>query len=304
MRPVHIAIARAAGIPDEFRGDDDLVASLLRQLGAQVDLSAWSAEDVDWDKFDLVAIRSTWDYSQDQPRFVKWCAEIGDRLENDAGLVVWNSDKHYMMDLAIARIPTVPTRYVGPSDPYPEFVGEFVVKPTVSAGGKSTGRFGPSSHSSAIELIDEITASGGVAMIQPYQAAVATSGETAVVVIDGSVSHVLRKGEILQPDEVAPVSDDWLGVAKAMYEPDLVQRSEARPEELELTEGIMGWIETRFGTVPVACRVDMVRGADGRSIILELEAVEPYLYLALAPEAAVRLARVIFERAQARRARS
>jgi hypothetical protein len=124
---------------------------------------------------------------------------------NDPALLVWNCDKHYLADLASAGIPTVPTSFVSPGEPLRPLVGEVVVKPTVSAGARDTGRFGPNAYPGARALIARVHASGRTAMVQPYLASVERVGETAVVIVDGRVSHVLRKRAVLRPDEVAPV---------------------------------------------------------------------------------------------------
>ena len=296
---VDIAIATLADMPDEFRGDDERVASLLRRKGATVATVPWTA-DFAWEDFDLVVVRSTWDYSSDRPRFVKWCSRVGDKLENQSDLIIWNSDKRYVDDLIAAGVPTVPTSFVGATDSVPPIDGEVVIKPTVSAGGRNTGRFGPSSKEAAFNLIDRITQDGGEAMIQPYLSNVETKGEKAVVFIDGEISHVLRKGGILQPDEVAPIRSGGLGVAEAMFDPDLVMSARADPAEMDLARGVLDWIGRRFNTVPLTCRVDMIEDDAGDPIVLEVEAVEPYLYLDFAPTAAEILSNAILARAAVR----
>ena len=136
-------------------------------------------------------------------------------------------------------------------------------------------------------------------MIQPYLQSVEGSGETAVVMVDGEVSHILRKGSMLRPDEVAPVRlDDELGVAEAMYDPELVLASSAAADELELARQVIDEVRRRFATTPLYARVDMLRDADGDPVVLELEAVEPNLYFDQAPGAAERLADAIVDRAE------
>jgi hypothetical protein len=154
-----------------------------------------------------------------------------------------------------------------------------VVKPTVSAGARDTGRFGEPAHDLARRLVERIHASGRTVMIQPYQHAVDTGGETAVVLVDGVVSHVLRKRAVLRADEVAPLREDGLGAAEAMYDPDLVTAGEATDTELRLAARILESVVDRFRYVPLYARVDMVAGVDGAPLLMELEAVEPNLYL-------------------------
>ena len=102
-----------------------------------------------------------------------------------------------------------------------------MVKPTISAGARDTGRFGPDSAEQGLDLVARITDGGGTAMIQRFLPSVETAGETAVVMIAGEVSHVLRKSPVLRADEIAPTREDELRVAESMYDPDLVVRDSA-----------------------------------------------------------------------------
>lgn len=292
---VHVAIATAAALPPELDDDHRLVAALADR-GCTADRVAWDAPEVTWQDFDAVVVRSTWDYSDRHDAFLAWAAGVGERLHNSPAVVRWNSDKTYLRDLAAAGVPVVPTTYVAPGDPLPELRGEIVVKPTVSAGAKDTGRFGPATHGLARQLVTRINASARTAMVQPYQGAVDTAGETAVVVIDGTVSHVLHKRAVLRPDEVAPVRDDGLGAAEAMYDPGLVTAGRAGDAELRLAEDVVAAVHDRFGYLPLYARVDMVAGDDGAPLVMELEAVEPRLYHELAPGTVERLADAVVGR--------
>ncbi len=167
------------------------------------------------------------------------------------------------------------------------------MKPTVSAGGRHTGRFGLEAHGEARALVEEIVDGGRGAMVQPYLGAVDSAGETALVHIAGEFAHALRKRAVLAPDEVAPVRDDPLGAAEAMYDPELVRASESTAAEREVAAEILGWVSERFGEPPLYARVDLVPGADGEPVLMELEVVEPCLYLHESPATAERLAEAI-----------
>ena len=116
-------------------------------------------------------------------------------------------------------------------------------------------------------------------MVQPFHPSVDSAGETAVLCIDGEPAHVLRKGAVLRPDEVAPIRDDALGAAEVMYDPELVVPGAATEDELELAREIVAEVERRFDYLPLYARVDMIRDADGAPLLLELEAIEPNFYL-------------------------
>jgi hypothetical protein len=293
---MRVAIATFASMPPEFT-DDERLTDALRERDAEVERVPWDDADADWKAFDAVVIRSTWDYALRRDEFVDWAESVGERLHNSPGVIRWNTDKRYLGELEAAGLPVVHTEYVAPGDPAPALVGEVVVKPTVSAGGKDSGRFSERTHDEALALIERIHGSGRPAMVQPYQESVDTIGETAIVCLDGEPSHVLRKGAVLRPDEVAPVRDDAVGAAEVMYDPDLVVAGDATDAELELAREVIDHVVERFDYVPLYARVDMVPGEGGAPVLMELEAVEPNLYLNQAPGSAERVAAAIVARA-------
>ena len=185
---------------------------------------------------------------------------------------------------------------MAPGAPAPRLDGEVVVKPSVSAGGANTGRFGPGAHDAARALVERITAGGRTAMVQPFLDDAGARGEVAVVDVGGELSHTLVKRSYLPQDDIAPLAQGTsLVVAAAMLEDDLVTPGEAAPAEAALARSLLDELSGRFGGMPLYARVDVMRGGDGRPVLLELELVEPHLYLATSPGAAERFARVIAE---------
>src|SRR3712207_4199786 len=152
MPVTSIAIATCAALPPQF-DDDRLLIDALRHRGANAVHAVWDDPGVHWDAFDRVVIRTTWDYPHKHAAFLAWADAIGRRLENPPAVVRWNSDKRHVADLRAAGIPTVPTQFVEPGGATPALEGEVVVKPTVSVGGRLTGRFGPAAHDDARRLI-------------------------------------------------------------------------------------------------------------------------------------------------------
>ncbi|HSK14994.1 MAG TPA: hypothetical protein VK915_02385 [Gaiellaceae bacterium] len=291
---MRIALATSASTPPQF-DDDRLLIEALAGRGAVAEPAVWDDPSVAWDRFDLVVLRSTWDYPRKREAFLAWVESLGNRVRNSAAVVRWNSDKRYLTDLVVQGLPVVPTLFVAPADPIPAFEGEVVVKPTVSAGGRDTGRFGPAAHHAARALVDRLQREGRTAMVQPYLPSVDVRGETALVFVAGRFSHALRKRAVLRPDEEAPVRRDALGAAEAMYDPDLVEATEASSAEQATANAVLRELARRFGAAPTFVRVDVLAAQDGDPVLLELEAVEPYLYLAGAPGAADRLAGAILE---------
>jgi hypothetical protein len=283
---MRVALATCSAVP-EGNPDDHPVAELL---GARFEV--WDDPAVDWASYDRVVVRSVWDYTLRADEFVAWCHAVGpQRLRNRPALIAFNTDKRYLESLSA---PTVPTRFVAPGEPLPELTGEVVVKPSVSAGGAHTGRFGPSAHDAARELIEQITAGGRVAMVQPFLEDLDARGEVAMVHLGGELSHTLIKRSFLAPDEVAPVAEGTsLTVAAAMLEDDVVTVGEPNPDEAALATSVLQELADRFGHMPLYARVDVIPGEDGHPVLLELEAVEPHLYLGTSPGAAERLAGLI-----------
>ncbi len=277
--------------------DDALLAEALRERGADASFAVWDDPRVDWSGFDLVMIRSTWDYTRRRAEFLDWARSIDAVLHNPAAVIAWNSDKRYLADLAAAGVATVPTRYVGSGDRLPQLEGEVVVKPTISAGARDTGRFGPELHARARELVERIVADGRDAMVQPYLGGVEELGETSIVAFDAAESHVLRKRAVLRPDEVAPLQEGPITAAAAMFDPELVGPGLAGDGERFVAEQVLAELRRRFSTVPLYARIDMVPGPGGAPTLIELEAVEPSLYLGTSPGSEARLAAAILERA-------
>jgi hypothetical protein len=279
-----VAFATCADLPEGWPDDGETA----RLTGAE--FVVWDDPAVDWAAFDRVVLRSVWDYSRRAAEFLRWCAAVGPgRLRNPPDLVAFNLDKRYLGELAA---PTAPTTFVGPGDPPPELVGEVVVKPNVSAGARDTGRFGPAAHADALALVERIRASDRVALVQTYLADVDRNGETALVFIAGELSHVLRKRPVLRGEGVAPVAPGPMGVAAAMLEDDLVVAGVADAAQREFADAVLAEVTGRFGT-PLYARVDVAADADGRAVLMELEAIEPCLYLDLCPGSAERFARAV-----------
>jgi hypothetical protein len=292
-----IALATCSALPDGWTDDARLVVR-LRELGADVRFQTWDDPDVDWSAFDLVMVRSTWDYTRRREEFVAWAHSLEERLHNSAAIIEWNSDKRYLADLDAAGIATVPTRYVGPADPSPRLEGEVVVKPSVSAGARDTGRFGPALHDQALELIARIADGGRTAMVQPYLDAVSEQGETSIVCFEGAESHVLRKREVLGDAGIAPLHDGPITAAAVMFDPELVGPGDADERQRALAADVMKELGRRFGQAPLYARVDMIRGPGGDPVLLELEAVEPTLYFETSPGSEATLAAAILARAE------
>lgn len=278
---MRVAFATYADLPEGWADDREAA----RLAGAE--FAIWDDPAVDWEAYDRVVVRSVWDYSRRIDEFLAWCAAVGpERLRNTPDLVDFDSDKRYLGELGVSIAPTT---FVGPGDPLPLLSGDVVVKPNVSAGARNTGRFGPTAHAEALALVERIRASGRVAIVQAYLADVDRGGETALVFIAGELSHVLHKRPVLRGEGVAPLGDDLRGPAAVMLKDDFVRPGSAEPAQREFADTVLAAVTERFGT-PLYARVDVAHDADGRPVLMELEAIEPCLYLDLVPGTAERFA--------------
>jgi glutathione synthase/RimK-type ligase-like ATP-grasp enzyme len=246
----------------------------LEGAGAEAVVVVWDDPDVDWAGFDLVLIRSTWDYSWRVGEFTAWAEAVGKvtRLVNPAGVVRWNTDKRYLGELAAAGVPVVPTRYLAPGETggLPDD-HEYVIKPTSGAGARFAARYAPGERDAALRHLERMHAEGFTAMVQPYMRAVDTAGERALQYFGGRLLHASRKGAVLAPG--------------TPYD----ERKVAHPglEPWTPTEAEVAVAERALGAVPVEgllyARVDLVDGEDGAPRVMELELVEPNLFLFLHP---------------------
>ncbi|MGX6606348.1 ATP-grasp domain-containing protein [Micromonosporaceae bacterium Da 78-11] len=272
--------------------DDDIpLRDGLRARGVVVDAVRWDDAGADWDTYDLAVIRSPWDYVARRDEFVAWAHRVP-RLLNPADIVEWNTDKRYLSELAAAGIAVTPTDYVGPADSWtPPADGEWVVKPTISAGSQDTGRYRlPEQASLASAHVARLNAAGRTAMIQPYLAAVDSAGETSVLCLPDATgeltySHAIRKGALLTgPDEgtIDPGSEE-------------ISARTPTPAELALAAQVLEVVPGGAKRLLYA-RVDMIPGPDGEPLLAELELTEPSLFLNSSPSAAARLVDAILAR--------
>ncbi|RVU26372.1 hypothetical protein EOT10_10685 [Streptomyces antnestii] len=259
--------------------DLPLLVAALRDAGADAEPVFWDDPDVDWAAFDLAVIRSTWDYSWRTAEFVAWaerCAALT-RLANPVDVVRWNTDKRYLGELVRRGVPAVPTRYFAPGDT-PELPAdrEYVIKPTAGAGARFAARYRADEHDTALRHLARMHGDGLTAMVQPYLANIDVTGERAVLFCGGRYLHAIRKAAVLES-----------GVA---YDADKVPHPSLEPWEPTAAE--LDVAARALAAVPCApellyARVDLVDGDDGQPCVMELELVEPNLFLSAAHPASV-----------------
>ena len=268
-----VAIATCITLP-EPDPDQEIMLASLRAAGVDASLAAWDDDSVDWAGFELVVLRSTWNYHQHLDAFCQWLdrASSATLVVNPAPVVRWNLHKGYLRELERAGLPIVPTAFVDANEPadLAQILRErgwsdVVIKPCVSAGSARTRRYPEGRSPEAAGFQASITATDD-AMIQPYISSVADGGERSAVWIAGEPTHAIVKQPRFDTDDES-VSD---ALPVTDTERDMLARC------LDVAgEGLL------------YARLDTMRASDGSIMISELELIEPSLFL-LQSEAATR----------------
>ncbi|MER6364004.1 hypothetical protein [Kitasatospora sp. NPDC001527] len=266
--------------------DEDLppVVAALAERGVAAEPVVWGAARTAWERFDLAVVRSTWDYVERLDAFLAWADSTAraTRLWNPAPLIRWNSDKHYLRELAGRGVAVVPTRFLEPGAPFdparldgPDGV---VVKPAVSAGALDTARYPPGHAGAAARHARALLDRGRGVMVQPYLPRVA-EGERALVLFGGVLSHAVRKDPLLtEPGVVDNDRHPHPGVVRY------------RPTGAEVRTALAALAALPSARPPLFARVDLVLDDRGEPVVLEVELVEPNLFLDTDPNAPARFA--------------
>jgi O-ureido-D-serine cyclo-ligase len=213
------------------------------------------------------------------------------RLLNPLGVVRWNTDKHYLHDLARAGIATVPSVFIEPAahaeTGLDEFLQrhvseEFVVKPAIGAGSRDAQRYARAQREAAVAHTRRLLADRRSVLLQPYLDRVDEHGETALIYFGGVFSHAIRKGPLLKPNE---------GPTRALFAAEHITARTPEADELRLAEQTLAAIP--FAKPLTYARVDVIHDAQHKPRVLELELTEPSLFFAHAPGSVERFAETV-----------
>jgi glutathione synthase/RimK-type ligase-like ATP-grasp enzyme len=270
---LRVGLATCAEVPD---GDED-APPLIAALGAR-DVEAvpavWDDPAVDWNAFELVVVRSTWDYPDRRQQFLAW-AESLPRVLNSPEVLRWNTDKRYLTALGEDAVAST---FYEPGDAFEPPDDPFVVKPSVGAGSIGAARYEGGDTRAATHLT-ELHAAGKTVLVQPYLEDVDRHGETALIYAGGVLSHAVHK-EALLPHGGDP--------ADGLYVEETMSPAVATPKELEIGERALGAVPFPRDELLYA-RVDLLPGPH----VLEVELTEPGLFLGYADGAVDRFADAI-----------
>ena len=269
-----------------FVAYDHLAVEPLARRGFCVEDISWRRKNVSWGDYELVVIRSPWDYQQDPHAFLAVLEQIHAscaKLQNDLQIVRWNIHKTYLRDLRDRGVHIVPTLWLDrlDSDTLPHLFREFdsqriVVKPVVGANADDTFLI-DSDPAAAAYLAALTTFSQRELMVQPFVESVVTAGEYSLFYFGDQYSHSILK---------TPKSRDF----RVQEEHGGMIRS-VQPEEdlIAAATRVMRVLDV----ATLYARVDLVRLPDGGPAVMELELIEPSLYLPFDPRAPERFADAI-----------
>ena len=281
-----IAFVTYSGLPG-LSNDDRLAVAELTRLGAQVDATVWDDPGVRWASYDRVVIRSCWDYHLRPGAFLDWLARLeedGVSLWNPAPVVRANVDQGYLVDLAAKGVPVVPTMRLerGERADLPGLLAErgwdeAVVKPSVSASAFRTRRVRPEDAATAQEGLEEMLAASG-ALVQRFLPEIQTRGEWSFLFLGGEYSHAVLK----RPKTGDFRVQEELGGSSVLERPGPALADQARAVTATIPRP---WLYARVDGVEI----------DGVFTLMELELIEPHLFLGWEPDAPARFAEAILD---------
>jgi glutathione synthase/RimK-type ligase-like ATP-grasp enzyme len=276
--PRRVALATCRELP-ALDPDDAVLPGLLARHGVVAAPAVWDDPAVDWSGFDLIVLRSTWDYTKKPAAFLAWVDRLP-RVLNPAPVVRWNADKRYLLDLAAAGVPVIPTTVVGPRDAFVLPPGRFVVKPAVGAGSKDAAGYETRQAEQAAAHVRRLHRAGMTALVQPYLDQIDADGEADLVFVGGSYSHAVRKGAMLghRPRVEGP-----------LFFAEDIRPHVATPGERAVAEQALLAVPGGADRLLYA-RVDLLPTAGGGAVVNEVELIEPSLFLMHGPGSGERLA--------------
>lgn len=269
--------------PDEesLFAEDTLLAEAFGRMGVEACRVPWRSDEVDWSRFDLVMLRSTWDYIDDLPGFLAVLEAIdgaGCRLANPLATIRWNVDKRYLAELGVYGLPVVPTAYLAAGEGAAAAVAALdglsegcVLKPAVGVGGFGVKRL-PDRGALAQTLAGSDVA--GSWLVQPYLPSIASEGEW---------SFVFGAGRFLYAALKTPKKGDFR--VQVMYGATTTPQA-PNPDDLAVARQCLEGLPVRADFA----RIDMARMTNGQLALMEAELIEPQLYFRDVPGAADKVA--------------
>lgn len=254
-----------------IEGENLQLLSFLEEKGLSLQQEIWDDPEVDWSQYDLALLKAPWDYFDKHERFIEWLNKLKSlnvRLLNPVDTVKWNSDKHYMQEIADAGLEIVPTVFIekGEQPDFQQYFDQFggekiIVKPAVSGGAKNTFALRKSDLEEFTPKLHEMLKTEAF-MVQPFLKEIQQEGEYSLMFFNGTHSHSLLKTAKSGDFRVQHVHGGSI--------------HPLQPEERMLN--IARKYVEQFAKGCLYARVDGVM-IDGTFQLMELELIEPFHYL-------------------------
>jgi hypothetical protein len=279
----------------DLGGEVDLDTALLCKClrgDAEVEVVAWDDPDVAWSEFDLAVALSTWDYPERVQEFLAWVEQCSaaTQLANPPILIKWNLNKGYLRELEDSGVAVVPTRFFPPGAEVdlPDD-REFVIKPAIGVGSRYAARYCPESRAQATEHVRVLHDKRLTVMVQPYMNSIDEMGERALIFVKDTFMHAIHKDAVLKRGASFDSQRD--------PHPSAVPWSPTEPE-LALARKALASIPNPDELLHA--RVDLVQGDSGSPVIMELELIDPNLFLAANSGSVAMICRAITDRCRNR----
>ncbi len=268
--------------------EDEILSGILDDLGVPNRIVAWSDPNVNWEDFSFLLVKSVWDYFDYYPEFLNWIEkikELGIPVLNDLDTIRWNSNKAYLLEIEERGFPVIAGKLLekGSKASLTEIQKAMssdivVVKPLISGGAKNTLKIPLKDWENYSEKVDHLLENESF-LVQPYIREVAEVGEYSMIFFNGKLSHAVLK---------TPAREDF---RVQHYFGGTIQVIEPSPEMLESAKSFV----REFASNSLYARVDGVM-VEGKFHLMELELIEPYLFLALTPQAIPNYIQALSER--------
>lgn len=269
--------------PGDFVTDYDVSFDAMAALGWQSEAVAWRDPSIEWNDYDAVYICTPWDYPQHADEFLRVLETINDssaRLVNQLSLVYWSLSKTYLRDLEDKGAAIVPSIWFddidvsGISQWFEALDSDtLVIKPDV--GGNATDTF-VLRNPLPEELTDRLaqTFQKRPFLVQPFITKIQTEGEFSLFFFNGEYSHAIQK--IPKPGDFRVQEEHGSDIRSVKPTQDLI----------DTAQQVLALVDPQ----PVYVRADFVRDDDDTFLLMELELIEPSLYLRTDDGAAARFA--------------
>lgn len=282
----HLALITYSGLPQGAESER-LMLPYLAAANVETESVDWRSSGTDFSTFDLIVLRSCWDYHLRAAEFIGWLQRVAQATPvlNTIDTVLWNHNKFYLREVEALGIEIAPTIFVSHAKALDAEEAttirswqNVVVKPAISASAHNTRLMDGAALSTDHEIVRRMN---GPFLAQPFIPEVQSQGEISFVYIDGQFSHAALK---------RPAAGDFRVQQEHGGSADLFHPDSALLNQADRIATIVPQVRDSL-----YCRIDAVV-RNGKLILMELELIEPELYMGLAEGAAERFARAIIRR--------